>query len=197
MNPRLFALLAVAGMAISACSSVPNDRFYTLIDPAQQTNITEVACASVAINSVTLPQAVDRTELVLRNGTHGVTVMDGQRWAESLKNAIPRVLAGDLATKLQCANISTQADNASRDAQYMVWVDITRFDSVLGQGSTLDALWGVRNAAGNMSRKGSSHFTVAAHGGTYDDLVTAHAGGLALLSADIAVQIKELQKSGN
>jgi len=124
-------------------------------------------------------------------------VMDTQRWAESLKSAIPRTIASDLSPLLGGATVSVQSDNASRDAAYTVWVDITRFDSTLGEAAVIDANWGVRASTGGVAKSGKGSWRVPAHGGGVEDLVAAHAAALVQLSAEIAIQIKDLEKAGN
>jgi uncharacterized lipoprotein YmbA len=44
-----------------------------------------------------LPAYLDRETLVLQHGSAGLALLDGQRWAEPLRDALPRVLRADLA----------------------------------------------------------------------------------------------------
>ena len=199
---RSLGLVLVTAL-LGACATAPSDHFYTLIGNSAQAvapDANHVGLGpgpSVAINSVTLPEAVDRSEIVLRSGPNRVMVMDGQRWAESLKSAIPRSIAGDLSPLLGGALVSVQADNASRDAAYTVWVDITRFDSTLGDAASIDANWAVRASGGGPAKTGKGSWRVPTHGGGFEELVAAHAVALAQLSTEIAMQIKELEKTGN
>lgn len=192
-------LLVLAAGLLGACATAPSDHFYTLIGSSAPPAApgANMAGPGVAIISVTLPEVVDRSEIVLRSGPNRVLVMENQRWAESLKAAIPRTIAGDLGPWLGGAIVSVQADNASREAAYTVWVDITRFDSALGEAASIDANWGVRASAGGPTRTGKGSWRVATSGAGFEDLVAAHAAALAQLSAEISIQIKELQKTGN
>jgi uncharacterized lipoprotein YmbA len=197
-NPLRSIVPVLAAVLLAACGTVPSDHFYTLIGNASPAAPgARESGPGVAIISVTLPEAVDRSEIVLRSGANRVIVMDTQRWAESLKSAIPRTIAGDLSPLLGGATVSVQSDNASRDAAYTVWVDITRFDSTLGEAAVIDANWGVRASVGGPSKSGKGSWRVPAHGGGFEDLVAAHAAALAQLSAEIAIQIKDLEKVGN
>lgn len=198
---RLFAFAFSLGVGLfgCACTTVPSDHFYTLIGNSANLPMSaaSVQGPSVAITSVTLPEAVDRSEIVVRSGPNRVLVMETQRWAESLKAAIPRALASDLSPLLGGATVSVQTDNASRDAKYGVWIDITRFDSALGEAATIDAVWGVRASAGGQAKRGKSSWRIPVHGSSFDDLVAAHSAALAQLSIEIAKQITDLEGAKN
>lgn len=194
-----FALSLGVGFFASACTTVPSDHFYTLIGNSANLPVPAASAQgpSVAITSVTLPEAVDRSEIVVRSGPNRVLVMETQRWAESLKTAIPRALASDLSPLLGGATVSVQADNASRDAKYVVWIDITRFDSALGEAATIDAVWSVRASAGGQAKRGKSSWRIPVHGNGFDDLVAAHSAALAQLGIEIAKQINDLEGATN
>jgi len=189
-------LLGIGLLLLSACGSAPTEHYYTLLGTSSALRVDEAVAnqiPSVTIASVTLPEAVDRSELVVRSGTNNVLVMETQRWAESLKSALPRAIAGDLSQLLGGVTVSVQADNASRDASYLVYIDITRFDSVLNEAASIDAIWSVRLATGEQVKSGRSTLRVLVQGAGFDQLVAAHAQALADLSGEIATQIKAIK----
>ena len=69
-------------------------------------------------------------------------------------------------------------------------VDIQRFDSVLGEAVTIDALWTVRRAAGGATKTGRSSVRETVSGAGFDALVAAHSRALASVSRDIAGAIR-------
>jgi uncharacterized lipoprotein YmbA len=181
-----------------ACScSTPTDHFYTLIGDAPAATAEGNNGPSVLIASITLPEAVDRSELVLRKGPNRVAVMDTRRWAESLKSAIPRVLANDLAPLLDNAAVSTAEDNLGQSAKYQLRLDVTRFDINLGGTEAIDVAWVIRRTSGAPEVSGKAALRVAARGGEFEDAVAAQSQALAQLSNEIAKQIKGLEKGGN
>jgi uncharacterized lipoprotein YmbA len=195
---RLVASMMLAltcACTLGGCGSAPVEHYYTLLgQPAAAGGDAAGATSriTVALASVTIPEMVDRHELVLRSGANSVTVMDTHRWAESLKSAIPRAIADDLSRDLNGALVSVQADNASRDAKYLLYVDVTRFDSVLGDAATLDAFWSLRLANGDQLRSDRFSIRVPVHGAGFDELVAAHTDALAQLSDKIATKIREI-----
>ena len=184
---------------LCACGSAQTDHYYTLLGTPPVPPINDAAAnwtQSVTIASVTLPESVDRSELVVRSGTNSVAVMETQRWAESLKSGIPRAIANDLSQLLGGATVSVRADNASVDARYLVYVDVTRFDSVLDDAASIDVIWSVRPAAGGQPKSGRSSLRVPVHGSGFGELVAAHAQALAALSGEIATQIRAMEAAG-
>jgi uncharacterized lipoprotein YmbA len=194
------ALLGI-GLLLSACGSAPTEHYYTLLGTPPVGRVGDAVAAAgptpaITIASVTLPEAVERSELVVRSGSNSVTVMETQRWAESLKSAVPRAIAGDLSRLLDGATVSVQADNASRDAKYLVYIDITRFDSVLNEAVSVDAIWSVRLAGGEQIKAGRSSLRVPVASGGFEQLVAAHAQALGELSGEMATQIKTIKMAG-
>jgi uncharacterized lipoprotein YmbA len=182
-------------LLLGACST-PVEHYYTLLGnpPAQSNNDVPLGGSpNVVLASVTLPEAVDRSELVVRTGATSVMVMENQHWAESLKTAIPRAIADDLSQLLGGATVSVQSDNASRDAKYLVFIDLTRFDSIVNEAASIDAIWSVRLASGEQLKAGRSTVRIPVHGSGFDEIVAAHTQALARLSDEIATQIKVIE----
>jgi uncharacterized lipoprotein YmbA len=194
LRARTVALFACS-LLLCACGSAPIEHYYTLRASQFASGSHESPVSPefrLAIASVTLPEAVDRSELVLRSGPNSVMVMETQRWAESLKSAIPRAIADDVSQALGGATVAIQSDNASHDANYLLYIDITRFDSILNEAVAIDANWSVRRASGEQLKAGRTTQRVAVHGAGFEDIVVAHVQALAEISGEIAAQIKTI-----
>lgn len=191
-----FFFLGVGALLLTGCANVPDEHFYTLIGTAGASGDGSAATPglpAITIASITLPEAVDRAELVIRSGTNRLTLLENERWAESLKTAIPRAIADDISQALGGAPVSVQSDNASREARFLVMIDVTRFDSTLGEAAAIEAFWSVRPVAGGAVKSGRSSFRVPVQGPGYDELVAAHALALSQLAGEIAAQIKTIE----
>lgn len=90
---------------------------------------------SVAIGPITLPDLLDRPQLVVRTSDNRVDILETHRWAESLKSEIPRIIAADLGILLKPAHVSTYPQNAGLEADYRVLLDIQRFEMTVEEGS--------------------------------------------------------------
>lgn len=192
------ACTGLAGLSLIAavlvgCGSSPPTHYYTLtaVAPASGGNSEKGSAEySVSVGPVTLPEMVDRPQLVVRVGANQVALVDQHRWAEPLTSEIPRVIAENLSQLLGARQVVTFSQNLVRDPEYRVLVDIQHFDSMVGQTVTIDALWTVRRASGGEPRTGRSLVQEPIEGDGYDALVAAHGRALATVSGHIAESIR-------
>ena len=183
---------AVIGLALlcSACSRSPRVNFYTLSPGAQaDAPVPGQAPLAVAVGPVTLPEVVDRPQLVVRVAPNRVEILEAQRWAEPLKSEIPRIIAENLGRQLGSSRVSSYGQSAGADAEYRVLVDIVRLESVPGKAVTLEANWTVRRA-GSARKRGRSLVQEKVTGRGYEELVAACSRALAGISGDMAKAIR-------
>ena len=182
----ILALLALC--VLEGCGTPLKERFYTLSAPEQPAI---KALFSVVVGPVTVPEIVNRPQMVLQTGANQVTIAEQSRWASSLKSEIPRVIAANLTQLLGNALVSSNPDGTGSQADYRVVVDIQRFDSAPGTAATIEALWSVRptKAKGGEPRSGRSLVREPAPG-DYDALVAAQGRALASISKDIAEAVR-------
>jgi uncharacterized lipoprotein YmbA len=171
--PRTTAVILAAGLLLAACASTPVTQFYTL-EPLATSGIA-TATIALRIGHVTVPELVDRPQMVLRSGANQVNLIEQRRWAESLRSAIARVVAANLATPKSVTGAATTT----------VDLEVTRFDSQLGVAVDLAANWRLRPASG-IVRSGSMNWHEPVSGNDYADLAAAHSRALAELSRQIA-----------
>jgi uncharacterized lipoprotein YmbA len=127
---------------------------------------------------------------VLRVGANRVTLQEQSRWAEPLKESIPRVVAGNLAMLLGDAQVATDSQTAAGAADVRVVLDFQRFDSALGDAATLEVLWTVIVTSGGGATTGRALIREPAGGPDFVALAAAHSRALAALSRDIAAAIR-------
>jgi len=185
---RWIAITALAAVA-AGCSSTPEPHFYTL--SAQTDSVAYVAGPSIAVGAVTVPDGVDRPQLVVTVNANEVTILQQHRWAETLKSELGRVLAENLTRTTGNPRIAAHPQNASLNAEYRVLVDFQRFAGRPGGEVVLDALWSVRAANGDMLRSGRTHAKETTAEG-YDALVAAYSRALKTISDAIAPVLKGL-----
>jgi len=189
MKRTVIAMLA--GLLLTACGTSPQLNWYAL-ESASARGSAGAAGVSVYIGAVTVPEAVDRPQLVLRRTGGEIAVLDAHRWAEPLKISIGRVIAVQLGDALGSAHVGAFPGTALAEATYRVQVDVQRFDSVPGAAATIEALWSVRRATGGAARTGRSSGSAPA-AADYQALVRAHVAALESVSRDLASAIRELE----
>lgn len=194
---RLPAARVLAGLlagALAGCvtgASSPT-RYYALSPVAQGTANPGPAASTyaVAVGPVTVPEAVDRPQLVLSTAANRLEVADFDRWAAPLKSEMARVIAINLGTLLAGARVTTIAQYPGAEADYRVTVDVQRFESVRGEAATLEALWTVRRKGEARAAEGRAVWREPVQGMSYEALVHAHGRALAALSEAIAAAIR-------
>jgi uncharacterized lipoprotein YmbA len=189
------AALLLTISSLSGCLGSPRETYYTLSASTAVTGATSASgesAYSIAVGPITLPEVVDRPQLVLRVGPNEVTFVELHRWAGSLKTEIPRIIADNLAGELNVKRVAAYPQSAGDNADYRVLIDIQRFDSTLGESVTIDALWTVKRVSDGVLRTGRSTARESGGGGTYDALAAAHSRALATISREIAEAIRSI-----
>ena len=187
-------LLIATAIALAGCGSAPKESFYTLASPQAPVNATSTV--SVFVGPVSVPEAVDRTPMVIRTGPNQVDIDEMHRWAEPLKTAIPRVLAEMLMRELGSTRVVSSRQASGTAVDFRVAVEIQRFESSLDGGATLDAVWFVTpTASGATRRTGRTLATVPATGRFHEALAAAHSRALESLARDIAQGVRLLAQS--
>ncbi|NVN89280.1 MAG: membrane integrity-associated transporter subunit PqiC [Desulfuromonadales bacterium] len=189
-------LLSCALFLLTGCASSPQARFYTLIATASQgTPSVQGATPSVAIASVTIPELVDRPQLVVRYDDSSVELLETHRWAEPLKSAVSRAMAENLSRLLVSDRVSSYPQAASLSADFKVYVDLQRFEYT-GKQVELDALWFVRRQDDSPAGNGRSQVREPVTGSGYEGAVAAFSRGLAGVSLEIAQALKKEWSGG-
>ena len=182
--------LCLSVALLAGCSSSPRATFYTL-NVAATNETPPPPLNSVAIGAITLPNLLDRPQLVVRTSANRVDILETHRWAESPKSEIPRIIAADLGILLKPARVSTYPQNAGLDADYRVLLDIQRFEMTVGEGVGLEVLWSVRRSNGGVPKTGRTVVSEPVGAAGYDALVAAQSRALAAVSRDLAQALRE------
>jgi len=185
---KRIAIIVLAALA-GGCASTPEPHFYTL--SAQTDSIAYVAGPSIAVGAVTVPDSVDRPQLVVTVNANEVSILEQHRWAQPLESELGRVLAENLTRETGNPRIATYPQNASLNAEYRVLVDFQHFAGRPEGEVVLDALWSVRTADGGVLRSGRTRAKEATGEG-YDAMVVAYSRALQTISDAIAPALKGL-----
>ena len=175
-------------MLVAGCSASPPARFYVLSATAV-TQSGPTSNARVMVGPVSIPASVDQPQFVLKVASNRVEVDELDRWAAPLDESIARAVAGDLAILLGTPTVAT-AQLANFSPEYVVAIDVQRFESVKGDSANLEAVWTVRKISSGEILSGRSSIREPALGKDYEALAVAHSRALAGLSENIADVIR-------
>ncbi len=197
MKSLLYAVLLAQTLLLAACATTsPETHFYTL--SAEKLPVAEVKIDATAVKvsvwQVTLPEIVDRNQMVVRVDPNRVEIADFHRWAEPLRRAIPRVLAENLAQQLGSGYIVVAGQPAALTPEVRISLDLQKFDALMGEGVAVEALWTVRAPKGEVRTSQASVVERAATG-NHAAIAAAYSRALARLAREIGETVKVLPRN--
>jgi uncharacterized lipoprotein YmbA len=171
------ATLAATLATLAACGSTP-ERFYTLAPPtAARVALPATAQYNFEILPVTVPDRIDRPQLVVRSSDTQLRVLEQDRWAApfgvELRDALNTLLQAPAGN-----------DGMPRKT-VRVAVEIASLDATQGDDVSLAAAWTVRPLNATARTVCRATFTEPA-GGSVNDVVAAHQRLVARLASGIA-----------
>lgn len=191
--PRSWMLCLL--LVLTGCASSPDAHFYTLSAPPAKVPHDASAIGpphySIAVGPVSVPETVDRPQLVIRRGDHRIEITELHRWAQPLRLEIAGAIANGLERRLPQARVALYNVQTVRDPDCRVQLDIERFDAVLDDAVTMQGWWTVRCNA-QPARTARFMEQVPAHGG-FDAIAAAYGRASSTIAEQIADAIAVLQ----
>ena len=198
-SPFLTALCALL-LTLSGCASTPNSNFYLLESlsgsRAPEGEVPLDQPIPIGLGPVTLPDYLDRPQIVTRTNQNTVLLAEFDRWAEPLSSNVSRTMAENLIYLLHNDNVVPYPWPGSIEVTYQVVVDVYRFDGIQGEKVWLDVQWSVRDKKGkNVLMLKRSTFVEPANGPSFGALVAAQSRALENLSREIASALQSLSRN--
>jgi uncharacterized lipoprotein YmbA len=188
-------LAATAVLALAACASAPT-HFHTLVPPAGDGAVATTAPFFIEVQPVGIPAQVDQPQMVLRQGSGGVALLDNERWIAPLGDEIRGALSADLSHSLNTHDVYGLPRSTGQPV-IRVKMDVNRFDAELGGDVVVESVWSVRPvgaADGQVIACGSRVREPA--GGDYAGVVMAQQRALARIATDIATAVRGAGQGG-
>jgi uncharacterized lipoprotein YmbA len=189
------AISTVLVLLVGGCASSPPARFYTLNaeagPPAPASRI------AVVVGPVSVPEEVNRPQMVVRSSTNEVRFEEFQRWALPLQNDIARVVAENLVAMLGTPRVTLSAQDMNPNAEFQVGIEVQRFEATVGGSATFDAVWTVRHVKSGKSDSGRSSVREPLGATNFEAIAAAFSRAIARMSLDIASGIREFAPSSD
>lgn len=193
---KAWPLLLTTLVTMAACSSSPPIRYYTLSaesTPSGAAAITRPARAPYAIDAVSIPDLLDRPQIVLRTSTNSVEMLDDDRWAAPLPDQLERVLVADLSKRLGPGVVIDPGLPTDSQARRRITVSILEFDPRKTGESSLEASWVISDAKSGSSVANSrvfrTHHVAITKGPNVIDIVGTMSGLVTETADDLAATI--------
>jgi uncharacterized lipoprotein YmbA len=152
---KLLICALVLPIAITGCSTTQRDRVYSLNSVANERQPGSMAFdRNVVVQVVEIPDAIDRSELVILTGPNQLEILDGEIWAEPIKSGIIRVLRQNLQASLPNALVSNDiVSDGKKLIRVQIWIDDM---SVRADGDIrLNATWFVQGNDPDLPKNGT------------------------------------------
>ncbi len=195
---RYLLILSVACGMLSALSGCfgpsPPSRFYTLTPPEESGRPASTALnRAVAVGPVSIPDYLDRKQIVTRSGGNEIFLAEFDRWGGPLDGEISRALVAGLSDRLNSKHFAVfswgSIPLAESNVVYRIPLSVIRFDGIPGGKVVLDATWGVlvkRDGGEKSLYATESTITEDVKGRGYDALVAAMGKAVERLGNEMA-----------
>jgi uncharacterized protein len=195
MTKKLTTVMTLCTLALlMACGASLSPQLYTL-SPMAAKRASETSSLTITVGPVSLPESVDRPQLVLSVAPNQVTIDEFNRWASPLKSNMASVVAENLSLLLGTPYVSLFPQSVSLSPSYRVAIDVIRFESVPGETAKLTAIWSVRSTEDGQVQGGRTILAEPVREKTCAAIVGAHSRMLTGLSGDIAGAIRTLAEA--
>jgi uncharacterized protein len=186
-------LLAWAALAASCASNVPPPRLYQLrsAPPAAVVALPTTQVVQLLL-PVALPELLERDALLLPQGQAGVQALAGHRWAEPLRDAVPRLLRQDLTLWLGPRGVWTAPLPPGLVVTRQLRVDVLQLLANSERNAVmLQARWTLSDpSGGSPPRVEVTSLSAPSAGADPDALVAAHRLVLWKLAEQIAAALR-------
>ncbi len=181
-------LIASLLVLLAACGSSPKTEFYVL--NADHGSLVQSANAgtgpAVGVWRVSLPDLMDRSEIVTRDNLFKVKIADFSWWAGNLQVNMSRLIVVELSQLLQSNRVVVSPWPSYQKNDYQIVVRVERFDGELGGEVVLRGLWSLLDNEGlNELNREVFEFKESTADLTYQEMVAA----MSRLTVQLADQI--------
>jgi len=187
--------VVAACLLLASCANTSPTRFYTLSSLSATPGETPGMASrdlTVAVGPVTLPEYLNRPQLVTRDGSNQVRLADFDSWIEPVQGLFARTLVENLSVLLGTDDVLLMPQRRPVRPDYQVEVEVTRFDVDTSGNAVLDARWWVLDERGEaVLRSGRTTVVQPATIGDQAAAAQALSGALIGMSREIAGAIAD------
>jgi uncharacterized lipoprotein YmbA len=191
-----WCLLLATCLAFTGCigQGSPQVTYYSLLSMQQMGIKPESKVPhpdlSIGIGPVTLPDALKRIPLAVRDTRNVYHFNDNQRWVGTLEKDIATVLGDNLGGLLGTDKVADFPWFFHFKPTHRLIIDITQFDGELSGDAVLIVRWAIADREGTASlASGRSVYRQPVEGGDYAGLVRAESMLLGRFSEEMAREI--------
>jgi len=111
---------------------------------------------TIGVGPVSIPDSLDRSQIVTLSGGNEVIIAEFDRWYGSCRDEIARVMTENLSALLPSQRVVSYAWGRRVSLNRQITVDILRLDGVLGKTVILKANWAILEENGTKNQPGQT-----------------------------------------
>lgn len=185
------ALCAVLVAFLVGCAAQPATHYYDLVSQSEGSDARLAESVTLGIGPISLPQILDRPNVVTRQGGTKVEVANFHIWAGELEPVFTRVLAENVSRQLKHDAVwPSPWDNRFRP-EYQVRIFVDRFSGELKGPVALSLSWTLLADYGQRVVTTQRYRSVRNSEGGYQAYVQALNGLLEAFSRELASELAQ------
>jgi len=184
----------VVVLVTAGCINTPLPDYYVLTaERGGQNGLPQLADLAVGIGPITIPETVNRQNIVTPKNSNQLEVAEYHRWSEPLRENISRVMITNLAQRLGLSKLyaypwlRTQIDHTVR-------LDVLQMSGSVGESVYLQVRWQILTGSKpyELLETRITEYRHPVPGGGYSSLVAAYSSAYASLTDDIATALVQI-----
>ncbi len=198
-NILLINLFTAILIFLGGCGTSRPSRFYTLnpmpIPPEKAELSDKQNRITVGIDLNDIPAYLNKPQMAIRVSTNELKLDEFNRWAETVKDSFPKIIADNLISILPTDKFIVFSRKGILSVDYQVIINVTRFDGAPGKSVSLITQWGIYNSKKDkLLSAQTSDINVETEGDDFEALVSAQSKALEILSRQISLSVEKLVK---
>lgn len=194
MTRNRFVVFGIAIVLLSACGSSPvvQDRYYSLVLAANKSATTdnnEIATARLIVGPVQLPTYLSQRGLPMQVGPNRIESAHHHFWAESLDDAIAKVLVRDISERTNGIDVERESGRLTPDGDCGLRLEFDAFHATSDSSVVARGRYWISSEEASNRRAFSLDRTLTIGG--YDHAVHVLRGMLAELAQQISDEVQE------
>ncbi len=169
-----YALLLFLFALLSSCASSQKTDFYQLQEATNRTLVGVEKGSVIGIGPISLPEYINRPQIITRDSKHHFNVSEFNRWIEPVDDSIGRLLVISFANNLNSNRVYWLPRSERQfPLDLRIAIDIGRFDGQLGKQVVLETRWTIFDRQDKPLLTKISLLKESVDGQSYDALVIA------------------------
>ncbi|MCK5831258.1 MAG: membrane integrity-associated transporter subunit PqiC [Methylococcales bacterium] len=200
---KQISILICLSLTMIACTTNKTTTFYLLksmelTSQKLEKTTSQSKAITILVNSIKLPEYLDRPQMVLRESEYKLQLSEYHRWAEPLKDDFSRVFVKNLNSRMSPSSAVIYSNLNGTKVSNQLSIEVLRMDINTENHAVLKVKWVLLSEKGIASmEKQNTEYSVPIINKSYESGVEAQSKAIALFADHVAktIQVFQLKNS--